>query len=228
MSSAASAPRPAALLPVAAFVSLLVLALGATGLFALHLTNLKNAEAAAHLEALARARLGAVETRAAFKTQVQEWKNILLRGHDAADLATYRGHFETEEARVRSGLQSLAERLPAELTIGDTSARDEITALLEEHIRLGATYRETLAGLDLAAPGAARRADAAVRGIDRELNDRLDALATAVELGAAEEIRLETVAADRRYLALRRATWIAAGLALLASLGLCFRASRQA
>src|SRR5438552_18511769 len=36
-----------------------------------------------------------------FKTQVQEWKNILLRGHDPRDLDQYRTAFFSNETAVR-------------------------------------------------------------------------------------------------------------------------------
>src|SRR2546423_15491954 len=35
-----------------------------------------------------------------FKTEVQEWKNILLRGHDPRDLEKYRDDFFKQEALV--------------------------------------------------------------------------------------------------------------------------------
>ncbi|MBC8009188.1 MAG: hypothetical protein H7067_03730, partial [Burkholderiales bacterium] len=152
-----TAPRPN-LLPVAAFVSLLVLLLGATGLFALHLTNAKSATATARLETLDQTRLAAVEARADFKTQVQEWKNILLRGRDAADLTTYRARFEKEEASVRADLESLLKHLHADaLAVLSEPTRNalaplDIPALLAEHARLGEAYRAALADFAPAEP----------------------------------------------------------------------------
>src|SRR5436190_1539803 len=42
-----------------------------------------------------------------FKTQVQEWKNILLRGQDPHDLEKYRRSFFEHENRVREGAREL-------------------------------------------------------------------------------------------------------------------------
>jgi methyl-accepting chemotaxis protein len=225
------APRPN-LAPIAAIVSLLVLALGVTGLFALNLTNAKSAAAIARLEALDETRLAAVEARAAFKTQVQEWKNILLRGRDAADLATYRARFENEEATVRADLESLREQLAEErvATLStptkEALASLDLAALLAEHARLGEAYRAALANFAPDDPDAPRRTDAAVRGIDRELSEQLDAFAATVEKAAAAELRAYAANAAGRYEGLRRITWMVAGLAMFASLWLCFRASR--
>jgi methyl-accepting chemotaxis protein len=226
-----SAPRPN-LAPIAAIVSLLVLALGVTGLFALNLTNAKSAAAIARLETLDQTRLAAVEARAAFKTQVQEWKNILLRGRDAADLATYRARFEKEEATVRADLETLHEHLgEGRVANFSTPTKDalaslDLPALLAEHARLGEAYRAALAGFAPDDPDAPRRTDAAVRGIDRRLSEQLDAFAATVEQAAAAELRAYAANAAGRYEGLRRITWMVAGLTMFASLWLCFRASR--
>ena len=44
-----------------------------------------------------------------FKSQVQEWKNVLLRGKDPEALAKYWSQFEEKETRVNQILQQLAE-----------------------------------------------------------------------------------------------------------------------
>src|SRR5262245_33718823 len=42
-----------------------------------------------------------------FKTQVQEWKNVLLRGHDPKDLEKYWTAFSKQEALVQKGAREL-------------------------------------------------------------------------------------------------------------------------
>lgn len=95
-----------------------------------------------------------------FKEQVQEWKDTLLRGHDAGDRDRYWGAFTEREQEVSAKTAALIATLPS----GD------IRALLEEfardHERLGASYRRGLerfraAGCDPLV------GDAATRGIDR-------------------------------------------------------------
>ena len=160
LSTAARAePRSLALDPATTEITFL---LGATGLFALHHTHQKIAAGLAELDATEQRTLLALRTRAAFKTQVQEWKNILLRSRDAKDFATYRARFETEETLVREGLTRLAS--PAHPS-ADTKD------LVAEHVRLGEAYRAALAAFDPAQPEAPFNADAAVRGLDRPLAD---------------------------------------------------------
>lgn len=214
MSSAA--PRPN-LVPIAAFVSLLVLLLGATGLFALHHTHQKIAADLAELEATEQRTLLALRTRAAFKTQVQEWKNLLLRSRDAQDFADYRARFETVEAHVREGLARLA-----------TGSSAELQSLPAEHVRLGDAYRTALGVFSTADPEAPFKADAAVRGLDRPLAEKLDLMASAAEKAANDELAAMSARAAARYEALRRITWIVASFAVLASFWLCFRATRVA
>ncbi len=69
---------------------LMVIAMGAllagAALLALHqvIDTYKTGVAASQRQEVLTAQLGA-----AFKTQVQEWKNVLLRGHDAEQLKKY-------------------------------------------------------------------------------------------------------------------------------------------
>lgn len=43
------------------------------------------------------------------KTQVQEWKNVLLRGSDKAQLDKYWSPFEAQEHKVQDSLGTLSE-----------------------------------------------------------------------------------------------------------------------
>ncbi|PYM89138.1 MAG: hypothetical protein DME08_26160 [Candidatus Rokuibacteriota bacterium] len=105
-----------------------------------------------------------------FKIQVQEWKNVLLRGADPQLLEKYRGGFEKEEAAVQKHLTVLRERLTAEAL--DVARVD---GLLAVHRSLGERYRAALAGFEGDAAGA-RKVDHAVRGIDRAPTEAMDAL----------------------------------------------------
>ena len=52
-------------------------------------------------------RLRAAVLQTDFKKQVQEWKNVLLRGHTPEDMDKYWGKFEATEARVREEAAAL-------------------------------------------------------------------------------------------------------------------------
>ena len=96
-----------------------------------------------------------------FKVQVQEWKNVLIRGKDPKQLERYWGAFEKQERSIAEG----AARLKAELPEGEGKALVEKFA--QAHATMGAGYRKgyeafKAGGFDVAV------GDAAVAGIDRE------------------------------------------------------------
>ena len=221
------APRPG-LLPVAALVALLILVLAATGLFCLRYTDVQAARDRAAHEKANETLLLTLRTRAAFKTQVQEWKNILLRGRDPKDLETYRTRFLEAEKLVGSSLETLARTAASTGAISTGSGSHAPSALIAGHQELSNAYQAALATADFSDPGTPFRIDAAIRGIDRPLSDKLDALAADMERHELASLQAMGTAASARYETLRRATWIVAGLAVLASLWLCFRASRLA
>ena len=96
-----------------------------------------------------------------FKTQVQEWKDTLLRGKDAAKLDKHWGAFAKREADVDDKAKALLAALPA----GESRALVEQFAAA--HVKMGVDYRKGFdafkaAGFDSTA------GDAAVAGMDRE------------------------------------------------------------
>ncbi|MDF3057498.1 MAG: histidine kinase [Rariglobus sp.] len=218
-----STPARAHLLPVAAIVSLLVLLLGATGLFTLSLTHTRAAAAVDRQNRLDAVRTTALETQVNFKTQVQEWKNILLRGHRPDDFARHLASFEQREAAVQAGLTSMKGQLAA-LNFTDT----DVEALAAVHRTLGVDYRAALATWKREDPSGAFLVDAAVRGRDRQLGTDVDALAATAAKAAAHDVRVAAENAASLYAALRKAVFIIATLAVLAALWLVFLATRTA
>jgi methyl-accepting chemotaxis protein len=151
-----------------------------------------------------RARIAQVD----FKKQVQEWKNILLRGHETADLVRYSKQFHDAEATVRAQAQSLADNLE------DPEARALIARFLSAHEIMGATYQR---GLDhfASSSGDFKGADRMVRGQDRAPTDLFDQVVTRLDAAVASAVVIQKEAATRsRNLAL-----VMAG-GLLALLGL--------
>ena len=128
-----------------------------------------------------------------FKKQVQEWKNVLLRGWDAEMYARYWRQFEAEERTVRESLASLRTSFVAQ-----GLATAGVDTLLASHRQLGVRYRAALAaGFDPADPLSIRRVDAAVRGMDRAPTDGMDTLVEIAQRHAAEraEVHRERAAA---------------------------------
>ncbi|HVU24678.1 MAG TPA: hypothetical protein VHE13_11195 [Opitutus sp.] len=219
----AASPSSSRLLTAAGLVSLLVLLLSATALFALSYSHTKSAAALARIGLLRKAQVDAVEVQVNFKTQVQEWKNVLLRGHNAADYTAYWNHFEQREAAVRTGLAALQgelERLGLEAAAAGR--------LVEAHGALGAAYRKAIAAYQRDAPASTFAVDASIRGVDRRLNDDIDALAGIVHVAAEKELKDFYDHGEASYATLRKIVLGLASLTVLGAFGLVFQAARSA
>ncbi|WP_421684131.1 methyl-accepting chemotaxis protein [Stutzerimonas urumqiensis] len=147
------------------------------------------------------------EANLQFKGQVQEWKNVLLRGKDPAALAKYWQQFETQEAEVQRVLDAL---LALE---GVTPAvRSQVERLKAEHRSLGSAYR---AGREafMAAGADAAAGDQAVKGIDRATSEQMGELVVSLREQADEQSSALIVAAERTVL-FGTLALIASGLAV--------------
>ena len=96
-----------------------------------------------------------------FKTQVQEWKNTLLRGHDTKQREKYWSRFQQREADVQNEGKKLLVKLEG------TDSADIVERFLRAHKSMGTAYRD---GFDaFVAQGYDHKAgDKAASGIDRE------------------------------------------------------------
>ncbi len=106
-----------------------------------------------------------------FKIQVQEWKNVLLRGKDSASLDKHWEQFEEQEHKVHSILEQML-KLSAQdgmLNIKISRLRDEIETMDEAYRKGKEAY--------LAAGSDPTAGDAAVKGIDRTVTEQLNELA---------------------------------------------------
>jgi hypothetical protein len=109
-----------------------------------------------------------------FKKQVQEWKDILLRGHEPGDLEEYRTQFFRQERRVREDGQALSRLL------AQPGPRARVTGFLRVHEDLGLRYRNAL---DVFARGGGfdyRSADRMVRAADRPPTDSIDIIVDSI------------------------------------------------
>lgn len=95
-----------------------------------------------------------------FKKQVQEWKNVLLRGADEKQRQKYWGKFQKEESRIQELGTGLVQAMP----VSDT--RGMVEDFLQSHRDMGEAYRKGFAAF--VQSGFDHRAgDKAVKGIDR-------------------------------------------------------------
>jgi len=144
--------------------------------------------AAAHL--LTASVDAARSTQVHFKKQVQEWKNILLRGGDPELYQQYVEGFGAQEREVQAGLRQVAELLrKQDLPV------DDVEALAAAHLELGRSYREALASY----PEGAAVVDARVKGMDRGPTEAFDAIVERVQGHAAERQTALMAAADAGY-----------------------------
>nr|WP_232253962.1 methyl-accepting chemotaxis protein [Pseudomonas glycinae] len=134
------------------------------------------------------------EANLQFKVQVQEWKNVLLRGKQPADLAKYWGQFEDRQRDVQGILGELANQKGLEPAL-----KTRIERLREEHRLLGAAYQK---GRDayVAAGADPTAGDAAVKGVDRAASDQMSELVVELRKQGTEQSAQISASADRTVL----------------------------
>jgi hypothetical protein len=135
-----------------------------------------------------------------FTTQMQEWKNLLLRGSRDEDFRKYIQSFKEEEAKVRER----GTELDAEIT--DAESRTILEGFLSAHARMGKSYG---AAIDAFAKSGGRdfaAADAMVKGQDRAPAEHLDRLVARLREVVRDRQRIESSAAA---VAIRRSVLVA-------------------
>ncbi len=168
-----------------------------------------------------RARRIGTTTQLRFKTQVQEWKNVLLRGSKTDAREKYVGAFHAEGATVHLYADSLRTAVA-----GDTAATRLVDAFGTALTKLDQDYDAALTVFVAGRGLEPSVADSMVKGRDRAPNDLLTELNThlgarAAAVSAAEPVE---VARERQRLALVTAVLFAA--AALASVAAVRRITR--
>jgi methyl-accepting chemotaxis protein len=116
-----------------------------------------------------------------FKVQVQEWKNVLLRGGDPAALDKHWSGFVKEEAEVRESGQAALKLLASE------KSRDLVARFLAAHEEMGKRYRIGVEAFKNAGHDASK-GDAAVKGIDRAPAELLEQAVTLTRNDAKQQM----------------------------------------
>ncbi|MYM68709.1 HAMP domain-containing protein [Pseudoduganella sp. FT55W] len=189
------------------FVALAVVA--TSGWRALANSNQRSADAMARSVAMSQAIDTARSAQVEFKTQVQEWKNILIRGNDPAQLDKYSKAFVKGGETTRAELKKLDALL-------DTLKLS--TPLVDEAIKtqneLVTRYMEALKKYDSANAESAHVVDALVKGMDREPTKKIDDIVAFI--GAEAKRLSETMAAENT--AAHRSAMLAMGITVLITL----------
>lgn len=105
-------------------------------------------------------------TQMDFKIQVQEWKNVLLRGNDPAALEKYWAQFEKHESRVTEKIEALLQK------VKDPAAKEMLEQFQSEQKAMAEIYRKGLqvfkdSNFD------SKAGDRAVKGVDRAPTEQL-------------------------------------------------------
>jgi len=119
------------------------------------------------------------EITVTFKSQVQDWKNVLLRGHDDDQRKKYWGKFLKKYEFIQQGIDQLSK------DVHDEEIEQELREFKQIHANLVPLYKK---GLDVfVASGFDHKAgDKAVKGIDRKPAKMLNSIAE--HLGASVSV----------------------------------------
>jgi methyl-accepting chemotaxis protein len=184
-----------------AFAGVLLLALGAA-LYGIYSLNQSLTTFATTVRTSNDNERSSNELAVAFKTQVQEWKNTLLRGKDPKGLDKHWGAFNKIERDMAAQAKALIATLP------DGEGKSLVQKFAQAHATMGQQYGKALeafkaAGFDPTA------GDVAVKGMDREPARLLDEAANKIQ---ADSSAIAAQAAESG----KRATVISLGLMLAA------------
>ena len=139
--------------------------------------------------------LAEVESAAiSFKTQVQEWKNILLRGNDPDQFIKYAEGFNKEEKIVQGHLSAAME-----LRRDDKATVEAIKVLQQEHAELGAQYREALQNFNQENPETGKAVDKQVSGMDRDTSQLMEDLAQTTLAGFDQFLQESEAKTEKIY-----------------------------
>ena len=121
-----------------------------------------------------------------FKVQVQEWKNVLLRGQDKESYKKYLDGFSAKKESVRQKIKEL------ESKVTDKKVKDDIGRFLTAFELLNKEYEKGFEVYKSAKESQYLAADKALKGKDREPTELIDRIVVSLKEGLkAEQTRLQ-------------------------------------
>jgi methyl-accepting chemotaxis protein len=144
-------------------------------------------------------------TQVNFKKEVQEWKDLLLRGSNPDDLAKYTKQFRDRSAEVDAGAAALAQ------TVQDPQAAALLQQFLAANQIMNEKYQRAYE-VFIAQNADFRAADKMVRGQDRQPTDLFDQVVERLNVSLQAEVQAQAAAARRNV---RLALGLSGGLLLL-------------
>ncbi len=106
-----------------------------------------------------------------FQRQVQEWKNVLIRGNDPELYAKHSKAFRERAADVQKELATAKQQMAAQ-----GMSTTLITTLQKDHADMLDKYLAALATFNAAIPETGKQVDVQVRGVDRATSGNFDKL----------------------------------------------------
>jgi hypothetical protein len=216
---------------LASLMLLMVLSVGILGLFSVWSLSTYQARTQAALSEVTISMDQARQAQLHFKTQIQEWKNILLRGHVLKDRAVYLAAFEKEKTITSKLLEELLSKVDQiqksealikllqvphseELKGVSPQIKGEIEQAIAGLVVLNQTYQQALDEAQKDGLWDPRAADGFARGADRNLIVVMDAVPVEFERAYGDLVSLANLAADARFETLTRVVWVGVIFAL--------------
>ena len=187
----------------------LVLLLVGVGLYELGYFARQTDQGLGEIRQETEAMLAIENAHAHFKIQVQEWKNILIRGNDKEKFDRYLKQFDAEEKIVQQSLQKAADVLQALKLPGN-----EVEATRKAHAELGSKYRAALQSFDHADANAGKVIDQQVTGIDRECSKSMEKILGFIEGHFAQRMEAQIQSGQALYAASQQQLLAIAALGL--------------
>lgn len=131
-----------------------------------------------------------------FKIQIQEWKNILLRGQDPQAFVKYQGAFDKTGASVQALLSDLRNLLKDR-----GFSLNQVDELAAAHAQLCKEYNQALHSWDGTNPSSGQIVDKLVKGKDRATSEGMDQFVSDLTAHFAQQTQTmkEKVQASTRF-----------------------------
>ncbi len=151
-----------------------------------------------------------------FKRQVQEWKNVLIRGNDEQKRTKYWNQFQERERQVQQDAQALLERTD------DRQLQQQLRDFLKAHRTMASAYRQ---GFDAFAKTGfnTQSGDKLVSGIDRAPSTLLDELVEQLVSVAHDKARTTHETSNQQVMIASTVLLLGALIAAIATLVLLSR-----
>ncbi len=172
---------------------------GGFGIYTLSAFNSKLENDLAEVRAGVHTLVGLQNASIDFKTQVQEWKNILIRGNTEESFQKYEKAFFEKEAVVQERFKKSLAMLQSANDPANAEVIPALESLLRNHAELGAAYKTGLAGFDKADPEAGKKTDELVKGKDRATTEGLNKIVGDLEARELAHLEVQVQSARDAY-----------------------------